>query len=189
MANIFKFLSKDGNITPEKARKSRQMQFHDKTAYVWGLRYRWDPLLSRNPVPRFPHFMPPWHSQYFLCNFVSHETIRKQPLLNPLLWVGDPLSEMVKMGLLYAWACVRVRLLWVDYLGIKQNQSSCIISWGYCVPEICVRISLIWVDYLGMGWWTGSWIKTKFCIISWGIVCLDLCQNQFDLGRLSWNSS
>ena len=32
----------------------------DKTAYVWGLRYRWDPSLSRNPVPRFPHFMPPW---------------------------------------------------------------------------------------------------------------------------------
>ena len=26
----------------------------------------------------------------------------------------------------------------------------CIISWGYCVPEICVRISLIWVDYLGL---------------------------------------
>ena len=35
MANIFEFLSKDGNITPEKAHKSRQMQFHDKTAYVW----------------------------------------------------------------------------------------------------------------------------------------------------------
>ena len=35
MANIFEFLSKDGNITPVKARKSRQMQFHDKTAYVW----------------------------------------------------------------------------------------------------------------------------------------------------------
>ena len=35
MANIFEFLSKDGNITPEKARKLRQMQFHDKTAYVW----------------------------------------------------------------------------------------------------------------------------------------------------------
>ena len=33
MANIFEFLSKDGNITPEKARKSRQMQFHDKTAF------------------------------------------------------------------------------------------------------------------------------------------------------------
>ena len=38
------------------------MQFRDKTAYVWGLRYRWDPSLSRNPVPRFPHFMPPWCS-------------------------------------------------------------------------------------------------------------------------------
>ena len=60
MANIFEFLSKDGNITPEKARKLRQMQFHDKTAYVWGLRYRWDPSLSMNPVCRFAHFMPPW---------------------------------------------------------------------------------------------------------------------------------
>ena len=29
----------NGNITPEKARKSQQMQFRDKTAYVWGLRY------------------------------------------------------------------------------------------------------------------------------------------------------
>ena len=61
MANIFEILSKDGNITPEKARKSRQMKFRDKTAYVWGLCYRWDPLLSRNPVPRFPHFMLPCH--------------------------------------------------------------------------------------------------------------------------------
>ena len=40
------------------------MQFHNKTAYVWGLRYRWDPSLSRNPVPRFPHFMPPWSAHY-----------------------------------------------------------------------------------------------------------------------------
>ena len=35
------------------------MQFHHKTAYVWGLCYRWDPLLSMNPVRRFAHFMPP----------------------------------------------------------------------------------------------------------------------------------
>ena len=49
MTNIFEFLSKDGNITPEKAHKSRQMQFHDKTAYVWGHRYWWDPSLLMNP--------------------------------------------------------------------------------------------------------------------------------------------
>ena len=35
MVNIFELPSKDGNITPEKARKLQQMQFHDKTAYVW----------------------------------------------------------------------------------------------------------------------------------------------------------
>ena len=30
---------------------------------------------------------------------------------------------------------VRVRLLWVEYLGIKQNQSRCIISRGYFMLE------------------------------------------------------
>ena len=64
MANIFKFLSKDGNITPEKARKSRQMHFRDKTAYVWGIRYRWDPSLSMSPVRQFAHFMPPCLGEY-----------------------------------------------------------------------------------------------------------------------------
>ena len=44
----------------KKERKSRQMHFRDKTAYVWGLRYRWDPLLSMNLICRFAHFMPPW---------------------------------------------------------------------------------------------------------------------------------
>ena len=47
---------------------------------------------------------------------------------------------------------VRVRLLWVEYLGIKQNQSCCIISCGYFMSEIYVRSNLIWVDYLGVGW-------------------------------------
>ena len=40
VANMFELPLKDGNITTEKVRKSRQMQFRDKTAYVWGLRYR-----------------------------------------------------------------------------------------------------------------------------------------------------
>ena len=35
------------------------MRFCDKIEYVWGLRYRWDPSLSRNLIPRFPHFVPP----------------------------------------------------------------------------------------------------------------------------------
>ena len=41
-----KWLILYGNITPEKARKSQQMQFLDKTAYVWGLRYRWTPFVG-----------------------------------------------------------------------------------------------------------------------------------------------
>ena len=60
MAIIFKLPSKDGNITPEKACKSRQMQPLDKTAYVRGLHYRCDPSQSRKPLRRLPHFMPPW---------------------------------------------------------------------------------------------------------------------------------
>ena len=82
---------------------------------------------------------------------------------------------------------VRVRLLWVEYLGIKQNQGCCIISCGYFMSEIYVRSNLIWVDYLGVGWWTGSRIRTRFFIISWSIMCLDLRQSHFDLGKLSWN--
>ena len=35
------------------------MQLCDKTAYVRGLHYRCVPSLSRKPLPRFPHFMPP----------------------------------------------------------------------------------------------------------------------------------
>ena len=31
---MFELPSKDGDITPEKARKPQQMQFRDKTAYV-----------------------------------------------------------------------------------------------------------------------------------------------------------
>ena len=36
------------------------MQFRDKTAYVWGLCYRWVPSLSMIPARRIAHFMPPW---------------------------------------------------------------------------------------------------------------------------------
>ena len=109
MANIFEFLSKDGNITPEKARKLRQMQFHDKTAYVWmgilplnkarksrqmqfrdktayvwGLRYRWDPSLSRNPVPRFPHFMPPCSP--YECQNGPQKTVNLREGPRNILW-------------------------------------------------------------------------------------------------------
>ena len=45
---------------PKKARKLRQMQFHDKTAYVWGLRYRWDPSLSWNLIPAAVFFCLAW---------------------------------------------------------------------------------------------------------------------------------
>ena len=33
---MFELPSKDANITPEKTRKSRQMQFCNKTAYAWS---------------------------------------------------------------------------------------------------------------------------------------------------------
>ena len=37
----------------------RQRQFCDKTAYVWGLHYQWDSLLSMSPARRLAHFMLP----------------------------------------------------------------------------------------------------------------------------------
>ena len=83
------------------------------------------------------------------CEIVSYETIRKPPLLDPLLWVGDPVSEMVKMGLLYAWVCFRVRMLWVVYLGLNRTK---------------VLHHKLWL------------------LCAW-----NLCQNQFDLGKiLEW---
>ena len=57
-------------MTSEKARKSQQMQFRDKTAYVWDLRYRWDPLLSMKPLRRFAHFLPPWSALSTLVEIV-----------------------------------------------------------------------------------------------------------------------
>ena len=102
MANIFEFLSKDGNITPEKARKSRQMQFHDKTVYVWGLRYRWDPSLSMNPVRQFAHFMPP-------CCMVLHGIAwccsRFQSSCKPYVDIGGPLRRAK-----YVWILQRLFL-------------------------------------------------------------------------------
>ena len=110
MANIFEFLSKYGIITPEKARKSRQMQFHDKTAYVWVLCYWWDSSLSMNPVRQFAHFMPP-------CNYgrlsiitmnchLDHQDIRMFLLLFPII---IKLSNILKyfhcLFSLCIWSC------------------------------------------------------------------------------------
>ena len=52
----------------------------DKTVYVWGLRYRWDPSLSMNPVRRFAHFMSPWRTRRKTYSSPSEQT----PYL--LLW-------------------------------------------------------------------------------------------------------
>ena len=58
-------------------------RFRDKTAYVWGLRYQRDPSLSRNPVPRFPHFMPPcWVVQ---SNFSTSLFLTKDPLFSIIM--------------------------------------------------------------------------------------------------------
>ena len=66
------------------------MQFRDKTAYVWGLRYRWDPSLSMNPVRQFAHFMPPciwvieytstniWKIWYFFCLMIDAFSISEK---------------------------------------------------------------------------------------------------------------
>ena len=62
------------------------MQFHDKTAYVWGLRYRWDPSLSMNPVRQFAHFMPPWSVLYQPTIFAPVLSIPMSCLTCVSLW-------------------------------------------------------------------------------------------------------
>ena len=48
-------------ILPLKKRVNRdKCSFTTKQRMFGGLRYRWDPSLSLNPVRRFAHFMPPW---------------------------------------------------------------------------------------------------------------------------------
>ena len=126
MANIFEILSQDGNITPEKARKSRQMQFHDKTAYVWGLRYRWDPSLSMNPVRQFAHFMPPWwkltkqfttfhhrvkENKAPSCNYYfSAEPFLLRPFVRESI---GPISFLMKNGMFFFFTYRWIRAMFV----------------------------------------------------------------------------
>ena len=74
MANTFELPSKDGNVTPEKGRKSRQMQFRDKTAYVWGLRYR------GSRIPGSPT----------LCHPAAQEYIEKSKVRGGVVIEGGP---------------------------------------------------------------------------------------------------
>ena len=74
------------------------MRFHDKTAYVWGLRYRWDPLLSRNLIPRFPHFKPPWKPPH---HSTIYTIVQMQDCTNAQLSIGEDLTG--------TWVCARVR--------------------------------------------------------------------------------
>ena len=75
------FYQRMGILPLKKPRKSRQMQFHDKTAYVWGLRYQWYSSLSMKPVRRFAHFMPPW----FWGQFDRGSVL-------PLAWLTDQIG-------------------------------------------------------------------------------------------------
>ena len=61
MSQIYELPSKDGNITSEKVRKSRQMEFRDKTAYVWVV----------CPMSRRLHFLLPW-SRFSLIRLKFH---------------------------------------------------------------------------------------------------------------------
>ena len=63
---MFELPSKDGNITPEKACNSWQMQFCDKTAYVWGFRYRWAPLAGSRTLCH------PGVNYWWLTSFMTH---------------------------------------------------------------------------------------------------------------------
>ena len=109
VAKIYELPLKDGNITPEKARKSRRMQLRDKTAYVLGLRYRWDPLLSRKPLPRFPHFMPPW-SDYIFRFQVSNVRI-----------VVSRVAELL-LSLIFLFCAISTKLTTIGYSKLQSSK-------------------------------------------------------------------
>merc|ERR1711978_18744 len=86
----------DGNVTPEKARKSRQMQFRDKTAYVWGLRYRGSRIPGSPTLchPALTYSCILWHILAYSC-IIWHtltysgllwHTIAYSGILSGILW-------------------------------------------------------------------------------------------------------
>ena len=125
MANIFELPSKDRNITPEKTCKSRQMQFSDKTAYVWGLHYWWDPWLSTSPTRRLAHFMPPWSLVLFFV-----------PLLVPSVLVCICLYLCVSAcacvyicAYLYVFVCLCVSVYMFVYVSVGVFQCVSLTVW------------------------------------------------------------
>ena len=95
MAKIFELPPEDENITPEKARKSHQVQFSDKTVYVWGLCYQWDPSLSMSPVLRIAHFMPTCSTalsstnqyHFIILHFITHSWAKRIFFTTHSIWV------------------------------------------------------------------------------------------------------
>ena len=108
------------------------MQFRDKTAYVWGLCYRWDPSLSRNPVPRFPHFMPPW-SELNLRLLVYFEITQSGVALFPLM-IGKNLK--LKKYFWYYQDCH-----WWHSLNIHHKKFDLRWTWGTQIWNHCIDIS------------------------------------------------
>ena len=99
-----------GNITPEKAFKSLQMQLRDKTADVRGLHYWWDPSLSKKPLPRFPHFMPPCHwLSFIIIDWLSLIII--DDYWSSLIIIDDYWSSLIAID------CHWLSLIIIDYQG------------------------------------------------------------------------
>ena len=101
------------------------MQLHDKTAYVWCLRYRWDPSLSRNPVPWFPHFMPPCMTAEQTFAWLS----RYRKILNSMTKVqADPtrLWKVNLYNLLYnlKWNSLLIMILYFRFIFISSSTAS-----------------------------------------------------------------
>ena len=130
VANIFELPSKDGNITPEKARQIATNAFFTAKEYVWGLRYRWDPLLSMNPVRRFAHFMPPWCDLSLkllkLHRFRSNLTKRTQ--------ITD------------------IDVIWLFHQGWKSRDSSAIHRWiGHTIFGPKIRLWIFFTNFMSRG--------------------------------------
>ena len=144
-------------ISPLKARKSRQMQFHDKTEYVWGLRYWWDPSLSMNPVRQFAHFMPPcmW------INWVIWQSRQSLKVVLCLLVVAGHSRKPVRIGMPRCLFRIKFlhALVGLDvYFMLQMSQLVVpnVLDSNYRKISFSICYKKIFFSWL-RGWWSVLW--------------------------------
>ena len=138
------------------------MQFHNKTAYVLGLRYRWDPSLSMNPVRSTAHFMPPCIIVYIyhytcrcgcipMCNVVKFIIIVYQYVslyIRPLQSVYCTQWD-IDQDCLYIILCIIVHMpIWSICIAVKFFHHRMYIKMYPCISGPCLSLCILVYDSL-----------------------------------------